>query len=476
MVNFSDKHSLFYNWKLPFSYWAWYVKLYCAWSSFLQNWDRCIINKIYYYLAQVLGRNALTFCWVFRRSTWGMKSPPLSHRSWPQGLPPWCLNTHASCIQTPHIHSLKIRELKLLFLPPLVYDWALKPRMYRSPFSWNSRSVKKTPKKQQTFSNQQLLFSDSPKYTWYHSKLDGKEWWVKERNKKSKYYPLFQFYKVCWTFESSGLGKSKTTTKSNKTGGHILLKHHDWLPSQINSSCWSSVDGKVATHRFPSTFCAGHAWRSPGTAPLCLARCALPTPPPDTGHKVGHAWQHSTGISPLCPVQCALLTPPDRTKSRSCMTQSRYTPPCSARCALLTPHLTQDRMQVMHDTVQVQLPMPSTMCSPSSSTRQDKKQVMHDTVQVHICLCPAPPPDTGQKTGHAWHSPGTHLSVPSTSTWHRTKNRSCMTQPRYNSPVLSLLLHQTLEKKQAMHDNTVQVQLSWCPAWHALLTLPPDTG
>ena len=24
------------------------MKLYCAWSSFLQNWDRRIINKIYY--------------------------------------------------------------------------------------------------------------------------------------------------------------------------------------------------------------------------------------------------------------------------------------------------------------------------------------------------------------------------------------------------------------------------------------------
>ena len=25
------------------------MKLYCAWSSVLQNWDRRIINKIYYY-------------------------------------------------------------------------------------------------------------------------------------------------------------------------------------------------------------------------------------------------------------------------------------------------------------------------------------------------------------------------------------------------------------------------------------------
>ena len=30
-------------------YWAWYVKLYCAWILFLQNWDRRIINKIDYY-------------------------------------------------------------------------------------------------------------------------------------------------------------------------------------------------------------------------------------------------------------------------------------------------------------------------------------------------------------------------------------------------------------------------------------------
>ena len=25
------------------------MMLYCAWSSFLQNWDRRIINKMYYY-------------------------------------------------------------------------------------------------------------------------------------------------------------------------------------------------------------------------------------------------------------------------------------------------------------------------------------------------------------------------------------------------------------------------------------------
>ena len=25
------------------------MNLYCAWGSFLQNWDRRIINKIYYY-------------------------------------------------------------------------------------------------------------------------------------------------------------------------------------------------------------------------------------------------------------------------------------------------------------------------------------------------------------------------------------------------------------------------------------------
>ena len=34
---------------LSYIYWAWYVKLYCAWSLFLQNWDMRIINKIYYY-------------------------------------------------------------------------------------------------------------------------------------------------------------------------------------------------------------------------------------------------------------------------------------------------------------------------------------------------------------------------------------------------------------------------------------------
>ena len=27
------------------------MKLYCAWSSFLQNWDRRIINKSYYYVS-----------------------------------------------------------------------------------------------------------------------------------------------------------------------------------------------------------------------------------------------------------------------------------------------------------------------------------------------------------------------------------------------------------------------------------------
>ena len=98
------------------------------------------------------------------------------------------------------------------------------------------------------------------------------------------------------------------------------------------------VDGKVATHRFLSTFCAGHAWRSPGTAPLCLARCALPTLPPDTGHKVGHAWQHSTGTSPPCPVQCALLTPPDTgQKAGHAWHNPGTSPTCSAQCALPTP-------------------------------------------------------------------------------------------------------------------------------------------
>ena len=29
------------------------MKLYCAWSSFLQNWDRRIINKMYYYYMNV---------------------------------------------------------------------------------------------------------------------------------------------------------------------------------------------------------------------------------------------------------------------------------------------------------------------------------------------------------------------------------------------------------------------------------------
>ena len=30
-------------------YWVWYAKLYCAWRSFLQNWDRRMVNKLYYY-------------------------------------------------------------------------------------------------------------------------------------------------------------------------------------------------------------------------------------------------------------------------------------------------------------------------------------------------------------------------------------------------------------------------------------------
>ena len=329
------------------------------------------------------------------------------------------------------------------------------------------------------------------------------------KKQKVKILPLISILQgllVCVTFEASGLGQSKTNNKKgNKTGGNILLKHHDWLLSQVDSSCWSSVDGKVATHRFPSTFCAGHAWHSPGTAPPCPAQCALPTPPPDTGHKVGHAWQHSTGTSPPCPVQCALLTPPDTGQKAGHAWHNPRTPPPTPRAQrdVLSwlPHLTQDRMQVMHDTVQVQLPMPSTMCSPNSSTWQDKKKVMHDTVQVHICLCPAPPLDTGQKTGHAWHSPGTTpLCSPDSSTRHRRKSRPCMTtQSRYSSPgaqrdMLSWLfhltqdkkqvmhdtvqvhlpcarhLHLTQDKKQAMHDNTVQVQLSLCPAWRALLT------
>ena len=31
------------------------MKLYCAWSSFLQNWDRRIINTVYYYYICIIG-------------------------------------------------------------------------------------------------------------------------------------------------------------------------------------------------------------------------------------------------------------------------------------------------------------------------------------------------------------------------------------------------------------------------------------
>ena len=44
-------------------YWAWYVKLYCAWSSFLQNWDRRIINKMYYYYRKAASDRHLTCFW-----------------------------------------------------------------------------------------------------------------------------------------------------------------------------------------------------------------------------------------------------------------------------------------------------------------------------------------------------------------------------------------------------------------------------
>ena len=46
-------------------YWAWYVKLYCAWSSFLQNWDRRIINKIYYYYCWYTWPCTPIFFWVY---------------------------------------------------------------------------------------------------------------------------------------------------------------------------------------------------------------------------------------------------------------------------------------------------------------------------------------------------------------------------------------------------------------------------
>ena len=67
-----------------------------------------VANKV-----ETCGRRALTFCWVFQRSTWGTRSPPLSHRNRPQGLPPWCLNTHTHCIQTSNIYCLKNQWYKL---------------------------------------------------------------------------------------------------------------------------------------------------------------------------------------------------------------------------------------------------------------------------------------------------------------------------------------------------------------------------
>ena len=41
------------------------MKLYCAWSSFLQNWDRRIINKIYYYYIFVVPETVSTVPVVF---------------------------------------------------------------------------------------------------------------------------------------------------------------------------------------------------------------------------------------------------------------------------------------------------------------------------------------------------------------------------------------------------------------------------
>ena len=40
-------------------YWAWYVKLYYAWSSFLQSWDRRIINTIYLLLLLRITRTCM---------------------------------------------------------------------------------------------------------------------------------------------------------------------------------------------------------------------------------------------------------------------------------------------------------------------------------------------------------------------------------------------------------------------------------
>ena len=67
-------------------------------------------------------------------------------------------------------------------------------------------------------------------------------------------------------------------------------------------------------------------------------------------------------------------------------TQSRYSSPGAQRDMLSRLfHLTQDKKQVMHDTVQVHLPRAQHL-----HLTQDKKRVMHDnTVQVQLSLCPA---------------------------------------------------------------------------------------
>ena len=153
--------------------------------------------------------------------------------------------------------------------------------MYRSPFSCDSQafiSLEKEKKKKRCYS---LTHQSIPDITVNLMEKNGG--WSKKKLKvkiltlTSILQGLLNFW-ILWLRQK----QNKQQQKGNKTGGNILLKHHDWLPSQMDSSCWSSVDGKVATHQFPSTFCAGHAWHSPGTAPPCPARCALPTLPPDT--------------------------------------------------------------------------------------------------------------------------------------------------------------------------------------------------
>ena len=97
-------------------YWAWYVMLYCAWSSFLQNWDRRIINKIYYY-----------YCWK-------LLSPLQSSRSFQYVIR---LISSVNWMPLRTMASYRLTAIRLLhYLRNLMWCTAVHRKCFIKPRNW----------------------------------------------------------------------------------------------------------------------------------------------------------------------------------------------------------------------------------------------------------------------------------------------------------------------------------------------------